>query len=132
MVVTDVNKYSLSKTSPIVLLCVMNRFTRVPTIYINTYCNNQLVMNFFFSCRMLDQQKVLLSLISSRDHFQNLSPLQTSDRPGAGFEPPSLGFVEWSCAVVINATPWHHLSVISKITFFSQTFIILHNMVIQS
>ena len=72
---------------------------------------------------MLDSQKMLISLISSRHHCQSLSPLQTSDGPGAGFEPLqnlSPGFAEWSCAVVITATPWYHLPLIAKAAFFLQ------------
>ena len=67
-----------------------------------------MMMNCF--CGMVDQQKAF-SLISSRDHWQRSSPSRISDMPRAGFEPVqklSLGFVEWSCAVVITTTPQHH------------------------
>ena len=43
--------------------------------------------------------------------YQRSSPLQISDMPRRGFEPAqnlSPGLVEWSCAVVITTTPWHH------------------------
>ena len=51
---------------------------------------------------MVDQQKAF-SLISSRDQCQWSSPSRISDTPRAGFQPAqnlSLGYVEWSCAVV--------------------------------
>ena len=52
-----------------------------------------------------------VSLISSRGHCQRSSPARISDMPQAGFEPvQSLrsDSLEWSCAVVITTTPWHH------------------------
>ena len=62
------------------------------------------------SCGMVDQQKAF-SLVSSRDHCQRSSPSQISDTLRAGFEPAqnlSSGFIERSCAVVINTTPRRH------------------------
>ena len=50
-----------------------------------------------------------LRLTSSQDHCQRFSPSHISDNPPAGFEPAqnlSSDFVEWSCAVVITATPF--------------------------
>ena len=53
-------------------------------------------------------QRGALSIISRRDHCQRFSTLQIAGMPGAGFEPAenlSLGFVEWSCALMITTTP---------------------------
>ena len=55
-------------------------------------------------CGMVDRRKAF-SLISSRDHCQRSSPSRISNTPRAGFEPAenlSLGFIEWSCSVVIT------------------------------
>ena len=63
-----------------------------------------MVMNCF--CGMVDQRKAF-SFISSHEHCQRSSPSQISDTLQAGFQPvhnPSLGFDEWSCAVVITTT----------------------------
>lgn len=86
--VTDVNKFALSKTSQIVLLYVMNHFNRAPTIYINIYCNNQLMMNYCFL------QDAWLAKDVNKPYFQSTPlsepltiALQTSDRPGAEFDP---------------------------------------------
>ena len=67
-----------------------------------------MMMNCF--CGMVDQWK-MFSLISNQDQFQRYSPSQISDTPQTGFEPVQnliLGFTEWSCAVVITITLWHH------------------------
>ena len=64
-----------------------------------------MMMNFF--CGMFDQKKTL-SLISSQNHCQRLSSLQTSDMLQAGFEPMqnlSTGLDESSCAVVTTTIP---------------------------
>ena len=61
-------------------------------------------------CGMVDRRKAY-SLISSRNHCQRSSPLRIPDMPRAGAEPAQnliLGFVQWSCAVVITTTPCHH------------------------
>ena len=63
-----------------------------------------MMMNCF--CGMVDRRKGS-SLISSRDHYQRFSPSRISNTPRAGFESAqnlSLGFVEWSSAVVITTT----------------------------
>ena len=63
-----------------------------------------MMMNCF--CGMVDRRK-RSSLISSRDHYQRFSPSRISNTPRAGFESAqnlSLGFVEWSSAVVITTT----------------------------
>ena len=68
-----------------------------------------MIMNFF--CGMADRRKAF-RLISSRDHCQRSSHLWISDTLRAGFEPAqnlSSGLVEWSCTVVITATPRRHL-----------------------
>ena len=55
-------------------------------------------------CGMVDRRKVL-SFICSRDHCQRFSLSQIFDTPWAELKPVknlSLGFVEWSCAVVIT------------------------------
>ena len=68
-----------------------------------------IMMNCF--CCMVDRRKAF-SLISNRDHCQSSSPTGISDTPRAGFEPAqnlSSGFAEWSCAVLIITTLWHHL-----------------------
>ena len=58
-------------------------------------------------------------LISSRDHCQRSSSSRIPDSPRAGFEPVqnlSLGFVEWSCAVVIfKDFDYLYLKILSKI-----------------
>ena len=49
---------------------------------------------------------------SSRDYCQRSSPSRISDTQWAGFEPAqnlSSDFVEWSFAVVITTTLWHHI-----------------------
>ena len=72
---------------------------------------NNLMMNCF--CGMVDWQKVF-SLISSQNHCQRSSPSQISDTLRAGFEPVqnlSSDLVEWSCVVLITATPWCHLTI---------------------
>ena len=51
-------------------------------------------------------------MVDRRDHCQSSSPTGISDTPRAGFEPAqnlSSGFAEWSCAVLIITTLWHHL-----------------------
>ena len=71
---------------------------------------NVLVITMNCFCGMVDQWKAF-SLFSSRDHCQRSSPSQISDKPQARFQPVqnlSSGFVEWSSAVVITTTPWHH------------------------
>ena len=71
------------------------------------------MMNCF--CGMIDRRKAF-SLISSRDHCQRSSPSRISDTPRAGFESAqnlSLGFVEWSCAVVVTTTPRHHYNTLT-------------------
>ena len=68
-----------------------------------------MMMNCF--CEMVDRRKAF-SLISSWDHCQRSSLSLISDTPRAGFELAqnlSIGFVEWSCAVVITTTPWRSL-----------------------
>ena len=70
--------------------------------------DHEMMMKCF--CGMVDRRKAF-SLISSRNHCERTSPLQISDTPLAGFEPAqslSSGLVEWSCAVVITATPQRH------------------------
>ena len=55
-------------------------------------------------CGMVDRRKAF-SLISSRDHCQRSLPSRISNTPRGGFEPAqnlSLGFIEWSCSVVIT------------------------------
>ena len=69
-----------------------------------------LMMKMTCFCSMVDWQKAF-SLISSWDHCQRSSPSWISDTLRAGFELAqnlSLGFLEWSCAVVITTTPWCH------------------------
>ena len=64
-----------------------------------------MMMSWF--CGMVHQREAL-SLISSWENCQRSSPSQTSNTPEAGFQPAqslSSGFVELSCAVVINTTP---------------------------
>ena len=71
-------------------------------------------MNCF--CGMVDQQKAL-SLISSWDHSQRLLPSQISDMLQVGPEPEqnlSVGFVEWSCDVVITTVPLLKVRLIFK------------------
>ena len=72
-----------------------------------------MIMNCF--CDMVDLQKAL-SLIFSRDYCQRSSPSRISDKPGVAFEPvqnvQSSGFVEWSWAVVITATPRCHSAIL--------------------
>ena len=66
-----------------------------------------MIMMMYCFCDMVDRREAY-SLIFSRDHCQRSSSSRISDTPGAGFEPAhnlSLGFVEWSCAVVITL---HH------------------------
>ena len=68
-----------------------------------------MMMNCF--CGLVDRRKTF-NLISSRDHFQRLSPSRIFDTPGARYEPAknqSSGFVEWSCAAVITTTPRRHI-----------------------
>ena len=63
-----------------------------------------MVMNCF--CGIVDQRKAF-SFISSHEHCQRSSPSQISNTLQAGFQPVqnlSLGFDEWSCAVVITTT----------------------------
>ena len=81
-----------------------------------------MMMNCF--CGMADRRKVF-SLISSRDHCQRSSPSWISGSPRAGFKPAqscaeqkkSLGFVAWSCAVVITTTPRHQKSIYFGLKF---------------
>ena len=71
-----------------------------------------MMMNCFCDCGVVDRRKAF-SLVSSRDHCQRSSPSRISDTPRAGFEPAqslSSDLVEWSCAVVITATPQRHES----------------------
>ena len=63
-----------------------------------------------YFCGMVDWHKALSFFFCWND-CQRFSPLQISNTLQAGFEPvqnPSCGFVEWSCAVVINTTPRRH------------------------
>ena len=49
-----------------------------------------------------------LSHISRQDYCKRFSPSQISDTPGGGFETvqnQSLGFAEWTCAVLITTKP---------------------------
>ena len=73
--------------------------------------NNQyLLMKMNCFCGMVDWQKAF-SLISSQDHCQRSSPSRISGTLQARFELAqnlSSGFLEWSCALVITTTPWHH------------------------
>ena len=65
-------------------------------------------MNFF--CGMIDLRKGF-SLISSWVTWQRSSQSRTFHTPWAEFEPRhnlSLGFLEWSCAVMITTTVRHH------------------------
>ena len=76
-----------------------------------------MIMNYF--CGMVDRRKAF-SLIFSRDHCQRSSPSRISDTPRAGFELAqnlSSGLVEWSCAVVITATPQRHNRHVFRICF---------------
>ena len=72
-------------------------------------------------CGMVDRRwRKAFSLISSQDHCQRSSPSRISNPPRAGFEPAqnlSLGLVEWSCAVVITATPRRFVAVRSPFGF---------------
>ena len=70
-------------------------------------------------------------LISSQDHSQRSSPSRISDTPREGIKPAqnlSLGFAEWSCAVVITTAPVATITV-ATITTNGQ-FIALNNNVL--
>ena len=82
------------------------------------------------------------SRISCWNHYQSLSPSQTSDTPRAGFESGQtreFSFLEWSCAVVITTATRHHvmpgsmiLILLSnlfpfKINFFKQMIVLSSN-----
>ena len=93
------------------------------------HCLMIMMMNFF--CGMVDRRKAF-SLISSRDHCQRSSPSRISDTPWAGFEPAQnliSGLFDWSYAVVITTTPWHHCTNIplhhGALNTFSQVIIYL-------
>ena len=69
-------------------------------MYTSNFSYLMMMMHCF--CSMVDRRKTL-SLISSRDHCQRLSPWRISNRPRAGFKSvQNLGpdLVEWSWAVV--------------------------------
>ena len=69
-----------------------------------------MMMNYF--CSIVDRGKAF-SLISIENYYQRSSSSRISDTLRGGFEPAqslSSGLVEWSCAVVINTTPWRHNS----------------------
>ena len=77
----------------------------------------KMIMMMNCCCGMVDWWKVF-SLIFSQDHCQRSSPSWISDTLQAGFEPVqnlSSGLVEWSCAVVITTTPWHHKIILNVI-----------------
>ena len=70
----------------------------------------QMMMMVDCFCGMVDRRKAL-NLISSRDHYQRLSPLEISDTLQTRSEPLqnlSSGFMEWSCAVIITTMPRRH------------------------
>ena len=72
------------------------------------YNMHLIIMNCF--CGMVGRRKAL-SLISSWDHCPWFSPLQISDTPQTGFEPPqnlSSDFIEWSSTIMITFTPRRH------------------------
>ena len=78
-----------------------------------------------WSVGMVDRRK-MFSLISSRDLCQRSSPLRISDTTRAGFEPAenlSLGFVKWSCALVITTTPLRHWYVQKPVIFRTRSII---------
>ena len=66
--------------------------------------NDELIMNCI--CGMVDQWKVFISLISSRDHCQSSSPLQISDMPQAGFESAQSEFK--LCWMKLGCSDNHH------------------------
>ena len=76
----------------------------------SVFCDEFIMMNFFFFFWMVDGRKAL-SFISSRDHSGKVSPSQASDTLRARFEPArnlSLAFVEWRYVVLKTITPQHH------------------------
>ena len=94
--------------------------------YSDTFSREQLMMMMMMMmmincfCGVGGRRKEF-SLISSRSYCQISSPSRISNTPRAGFEPtqdPSLGFVEWSCAVVITATPRSQMKSITSNTVY--------------
>ena len=82
------------------------------SLAVNFFLNKTLLMIIMMNCfcGMVYRWKAF-SLISGRDHCQRSSPSRISDTPWAGFElvqNRSLGFLEWSCAVVITTVPRRH------------------------
>ena len=81
--------------------------TNIEPIGRKHYRKFRMMMMINCCCGMVDQRKAF-NLISSRDQCQRSSPSRISNTLRAGFEPVQnliSGFVEWSCAVVITATP---------------------------
>ena len=75
------------------------------------------MMMMMMNCFCMVDRRKAFSFISSRDHCQRSSPSRVSNMPRAGFEPVqnlSSGLAEWSCAVVITATPRRHMTLCSS------------------
>ena len=80
-------------------LMTMMMMMRMMMVMINCFCGVTDRWNGF-------------SLIYCRDHCQGFSSSQISNTPRVGFESAqnlNLGFLEWSCAVVITTKPRCHI-----------------------
>ena len=102
--------------------------------YSDTFSREQLMMMVMMMMMMLMMMMMMIncfcgmggrwkefSVISSGSYCQISTPSRISNTPRAGFEPtqdPSLGFVKWSCAVVITATPRSQMKSITSNTVY--------------